>query len=62
MCGALFRPHTIAVFRARHEEALETIFTASLRLCAKAKMTSVGLVALDGTKMAAFASMGKDRT
>jgi len=62
ICAGLFSDHTtIARFRARHEEDLKTIFTASLRLCAKAGMTSVGLVALDGTKMAAPASMGKNR-
>jgi transposase len=52
---------TIARFRQRHEQALKTLFTASLRLCAKAGMTSVGLVALDGTKMAANASMQANR-
>jgi transposase len=63
ICAGLFPDHTtIARFRQRHEEALKTIFTASLRLCAKAGMTRVGLVALDGTKMAAPASMQKNRT
>jgi transposase len=63
ICAGLFFDHTtIARFRQRHEEALKTIFTASLRLCAKVEMTSVGLVALDGMKMAAPASMRKNRT
>ena len=48
---------TIARFRQRHDQALKSIFTASLRLCAAAGMTAVGLVALDGTKMAANASL-----
>jgi transposase len=52
---------TVARFRQRHEEALKTLFTASLRLCARAGMTTVGLVALDGTKMAANASMQANR-
>jgi transposase len=52
---------TIARFRRRHEQALKTLFTASLRLCARAGMTAVGLVALDGTKMAADASMQANR-
>jgi transposase len=52
---------TIARFRQRHEQALKTIFTGSLRLCAKAGMTAVGLVAVDGTKMAANASMQANR-
>ncbi len=53
-CAGLLPDHTtVARFRQRHGEALKTIFTASLRLCAKAGMAGVGLVALDGTKMAA---------
>ena len=63
ICAGLFPDHTtIARFRQRHEGALKSIFTASLRLCAKAGMTSVGIVALDGTKMAANASMSANRT
>ena len=63
VCGNVAPDHTtIARFRARHEKALKTMFTASLRLCAKAGMTSVGLVALDGTKMAAPASMARNRS
>jgi transposase len=52
---------TVARFRRRHEAALKTLFTASLRLCAAAGMASVGLVAVDGTKMAANASMQANR-
>jgi len=63
VCANLSPDHTtIARFRARHEKALKTLFTASLRLCAEAGMTSVGLVALDGTKMAAPASMARNRS
>jgi transposase len=63
ICAGLFPDHTtIARFRQRHEDALKSIFTASLRLCAKAGMATVGLVALDGTKMAANASMSANRT
>lgn len=63
ICAGLFPDHTtIARFRQRHEAALKSIFTASLRLCATAGMTSVGIVALDGTKMAANASMSANRT
>ena len=63
VCGNLAPDHTtIARFRARHEKALKSLFTASLRLCAKAGMTSVGLVAVDGTKMAAPASMARNRS
>ena len=63
VCGNLAPDHTtIARFRARHEKALKSLFTASLRLCAKAGMTSVGLVAVDGTKLASPASMARNRT
>jgi transposase len=63
ICAGLFPDHTtIARFRQRHQEALKTLFAASLRLCATAGMTTVGLVALDGTKMAAPASMQANRT
>jgi transposase len=62
ICANVGPDHTtIARFRQRHEQALKTLFTASLRLCARAGMTSVGLVALDGTKMAANASMQANR-
>jgi Transposase domain (DUF772) len=44
---------TIARFRVRHEQALAGLLIQSLRLCAAAGMVRVGLVALDGTKVAA---------
>ena len=47
---------TIARFRARHQEALARTFTQVLALCARAGLVSVGVVALDGTAMAANAS------
>ena len=53
---------TIARFRARHEEALASVFTESLRLCAQAGMVKVGLVALDGTKMGCPAALAANRT
>jgi transposase len=52
---------TIARFRSRHEEALKALFSSSLMLCARAGMTSLGLVALDGTKMAAMASLDANK-
>ena len=48
---------TVARFRARHEQALADLFTAVLELCAKAGLVSVGLVALDGTKITANAAL-----
>jgi transposase len=63
ICAGLFPDHTtIARFRQRHEAALKSVFTASLRLCATAGMTSVGIVAVDGTKMAVNASMSANHT
>lgn len=53
---------TIARFRARHEQALAGLFTDVLQLCAKAGLVSVGLVALDGTKIAANASLTATKT
>jgi len=47
---------TIARFRARHEQALAGLFTDVLALCAEAGMASVGVVAVDGTKLHANAS------
>src|SRR4051812_23931981 len=53
---------TIARFRARHEAALETLFTEVLRLCAQAGMVNLALLAVDGTKIAADASWSANRT
>src|SRR4029453_18283825 len=43
---------TIARFRVRHERALAGFVVDSLRLCAEAGIVQVGVVALDGTKLA----------
>jgi transposase len=53
---------TIARFRADHEAALADLFTQVLRLCAAAGLGSLGLVVLDGTKLAAAASPEANRT
>src|SRR3954447_389859 len=47
---------TIARFRVRHERAIAELFGGVLELCAKAGLVKVGIVALDGTKIAAAAS------
>src|SRR4051812_9313061 len=47
---------TIARFLVRHEAALARLFGSVLRLCAKAGLVSTGVVAIDGTKLAANAS------
>ncbi len=49
---------TIADFRVRHEAALAELFTGVLGLCGRAGLVSVGVVAIDGTKVAANASRG----
>jgi transposase len=47
---------TIARFVARHELALGELFGSVLALCARAGLVSTGVVAIDGTKLAANAS------
>jgi Transposase domain (DUF772) len=52
---------TIAEFRCRHERPLGEVFSGVLGLCARAGLVSVGVVAIDGTNIAANASMGANR-
>ena len=47
---------TIARFRARHEQAIADLFGGVLELCARAGLVKVGIVAVDGTKIAAAAT------
>src|SRR3954454_6566705 len=47
---------TIARFRVRHEQALAGLFGQVLRLCAKAGAVSVGVIAVDGTRVKANAA------
>lgn len=51
---------TIARFVERHERALAGLFGEVLALCADAGQASVGVIAIDGTKVAANGS--RDRT
>lgn len=53
---------TIARFRARHQTALAQIFTQVLELCGRAGLVSVGLLAVDGTAIAANAAWASTRT
>src|SRR3954447_20435288 len=53
---------TISRFRARFAEPLAELFVQVLALCQKAGMVRVGTVAVDGTKMAANAGLGANRT
>src|SRR6266705_167957 len=48
---------TVARFRADHGTLLEGLFVQALRLCAQAGLVRVGMVALDGKRVAADASM-----
>src|SRR3954447_6711125 len=52
---------TIAEFRCRHERPLGEVFSGVLGLCARAGLVSVGVVAIDGTKIVANASMDANR-
>ncbi len=53
---------TIARFRQANEQALAACFTEVLRLCAAAGLVRVGVVALDGTKVEANASLQANRS
>jgi len=66
ICANLVPDHaTIARFLRENQDAFALIFAETLRLCAEAGMVKVGVVALDGTKIAANASLqanaGRDR-
>jgi transposase len=61
--GGLYPDHaTIAWFRARHQEALGGLFSQVLRLLAAEGMVSLGLLSLDGTKLAGNAAQKANRT
>ena len=47
---------TIARFRVRHEAALADLFGQVLSLCGEAGLVEAGVLAVDGTKLAAMAS------
>jgi transposase len=53
---------TIARFRVRHQDALAGLFGQVLALCARAGAISVGVVAVDGTKVRANAADRQNRT
>jgi transposase len=53
---------TIARFRQQHEEALAGLFADCLRMCVAAGLGTIGVVAIDGTKIAANASFAANRT
>src|SRR5215208_4720073 len=53
---------TIARFRVRHEAAIAGLFGEVLALCARSGLVRVGVVAVDGTKIAAAATHHATRT
>jgi transposase len=53
---------TIAEFRARHERPLADLFGEVLGLCGAAGLVGVGVIAIDGTKVAANASRDANRS
>ncbi len=62
ICANLVPDHsTIAQFRKRHETALAELFTSVLSLCRQAGLVTVGVIAIDGTKIAANASLDANR-
>src|SRR5688500_12523497 len=62
ICAADAPDHTVlARFRRHHEGALADLLTATLLLCAELGMVQLGVVALDGTKIAANAARDQNR-
>jgi transposase len=63
ICASDVPDHTVlARFRKNHEQALTDLLTESLVLAAELGMVSLGVVAFDGTKIAANASKDANRT
>src|SRR5215217_7148942 len=62
VAGSLVADHsTVAEFRGRHERALGEVFSGVLGLCSRAGLVSVGVVAIDGTKLSASAAINSNR-
>jgi hypothetical protein len=53
---------TIAEFRRRHEAGIAQLFDDVLGLCREAGLVSVGVIAIDGTKIKANAAIGSNRS
>ncbi len=63
ICANLVPDHsTIAEFRCRHEKALGELFTSVLSLCHKAGLVKVGVIVVDGMKVAPNASLDANRS
>jgi transposase len=62
ICGGLAPDHTtISRFVAARQRALGALFCEGLRLCSQAGLADLSVVALDGTKVAADASLSQNR-
>jgi transposase len=53
---------TLARFRRRHQDAIAALFVQVLGLCVNAGLVNAGVIAIDGTKIAADASFFANRT
>jgi len=53
---------TVCRFRAEHEKRLEKLFVQVLQMCRAAGLVKLGVVALDGSKVAANASLAANRS
>jgi transposase len=63
LCGGIVPDHsTLSRFRIRHQEHVEQVFAQVLAFCAEAGLVQLGVVALDGTKISANASLDANRT
>jgi hypothetical protein len=63
IAGGLHPDHaTVARFGARHEKALGGLFSQVLRLLAAEGMVALGLLSLDGTKLAGNAAQKANKT
>lgn len=63
ICADVVPDHiAIARFRADHTEAIRAVFIDVLALCAQAGLASLGTIAIDGTKIAADAALGANRS
>lgn len=63
VCAQDVPDHTvIARFRAQHAQELAELFSQVLVVCARAGLGRLGLVAIDGTKIAGNASLAENRS
>jgi transposase len=53
---------TISEFRRKHLKALQSLFSQILLLCKASGLVKAGVIALDGTKIKANASLSRNRT